>query len=118
MDNAESTIGLSQQIELGGKREARGETAGRQADAIAIRGQIAGADLELAARERFADLSAAEERLDLARAAIARATRLSGLAQSLVDAGREPPLRLLRAQACLCGFRKFGVECRERTVVV
>ena len=99
MDNAESTIGLSQQIELGGKREARRETAGRQADAIAIRGQIAGADLELAARERFADLSAAEERLDLARAAVARATRLSGLAQSLVDAGREPPLRLLRAQA-------------------
>ena len=110
MDNAEATIGLSQQIELGGKREARGETAGKQADAIAIRGQIAGANLELAARERFADLSAAEERLDLARAAVARATRLSGLAQSLVDAGREPPLRLLRAQALAADLKKNGVR--------
>jgi len=99
MNNAESTIGLSQQIELGGKREARSDTAGRQADAVAVRARISRADLDLAVRERFADLSAAEERLELARAAAERATRLSSLAQTLVDAGREPPLRVLRAQA-------------------
>jgi cobalt-zinc-cadmium efflux system outer membrane protein len=99
MDNAESTIGLSQQVELGGKREARSETAGKQADAVAVRGRIARADLDLTVRERFAELSAAEERLDLARAALERARKLSDLAQTLVDAGREPPLRVLRAQA-------------------
>jgi len=99
MDNAESTIGLSQQLELGGKREARSETAGKQADAVAVRGRIARADLDLTVRERFAELSAAEERLDLARAALERARKLSDLAQTLVDAGREPPLRVLRAQA-------------------
>jgi cobalt-zinc-cadmium efflux system outer membrane protein len=99
MNNAESTIGLSQQIELGGKREARSETAGKQADAVAVRARISRADLDFAVRERFANLSAAEERLNLARAAVERATRLSSLAQTLVDAGREPPLRLLRAQA-------------------
>jgi cobalt-zinc-cadmium efflux system outer membrane protein len=99
MDNAESTIGLSQQVELGGKREARSATAGKQADAVAVRARISRADLDFAVRERFANLSAAEERLDLARAAVERATRLSSLAQTLVDAGREPPLRLLRAQA-------------------
>ena len=37
--------------------------------------------------------------MELARSAVERATRLSSLAQTLVDAGREPPLRLLRAQA-------------------
>lgn len=99
IDNAESTIGLSQQIELGGKREARSATAGKQADAVAVRARISRADLDLAVRERFANLSAAEERLDLAQAAVERARRLSSLAQTLVDAGREPPLRLLRAQA-------------------
>lgn len=99
MDNAESTIGLSQQLELGGKREARSETAGKQADAVAVRGRIARADLDLTVRERFAELSASEERLDLARAALERARKLSDLARTLVDAGREPPLRVLRAQA-------------------
>lgn len=99
MDGAEATVGLSQQIELGGKREARSETAGRQADASAIRALISRADLDMEVRVRFADLAAAEERLELARSALERANRLSGLAQSLVDAGREPPLRLLRAQA-------------------
>lgn len=99
MDNAESTIGLSQQIELGGKRQARRATAGKEADAVAVRSQISRADLDLAVRERFAEQSAAEERLELARAAVERATRLSGVAKTLVDAGREPPLRVLRAQA-------------------
>src|SRR5690606_34803195 len=60
MDNAESTIGLSQQIELGGKRQARRETAGKQVDAVVIRSRIARADLDLAVREGFAELSAAE----------------------------------------------------------
>ena len=73
IDNAESTIGLSQQIELGGKREARSATAGKQADAVAVRARISRADLDLAVRERFANLSAAEERLDLAQAAVERA---------------------------------------------
>lgn len=99
MDSAESTIGVSQQIELGGKQQARGEAAGKQADSVAVRARIARADLDLAVRERFAELAAAEERLDLARAAVERAMKLSSLAQSLVDAGRESPLRLLRAQA-------------------
>jgi cobalt-zinc-cadmium efflux system outer membrane protein len=99
MDGAESTIGLSQQIELGGKREARRETAGRQVDAVAIRSRLVRADLDFQVRSRFAELSAAEERLGLARSAADRADRLSGVAQTLVDAGREPPLRLLRAQA-------------------
>lgn len=101
MDNSESTIELSQQIELGGKREARSATASRQAEAVGVRATIARADLDLVVRERFAELAAAEERLGLARAAAERAARLSGLAQTLVDAGREPPLRVLRAQAQL-----------------
>lgn len=105
MDNAESTVGLSQQIELGGKREARRETAGKQADSVALRSLLVGADLNQAVRERFAELAAAEERVDLARAALARADKLAAVAQSLVDAGREPPLRLLRAQAAAAEAR-------------
>jgi cobalt-zinc-cadmium efflux system outer membrane protein len=99
MNNAESTIGLSQQFELGGKRDARREAAGKEADATAIRARIARADLDQGVRERFAELAAAEERLDIARAAVERANKLTSVAQALVDAGREPPLRLLRAQA-------------------
>lgn len=99
MDSSESTLGISQQLELGGKREARTDTAGRQADVSVIRALITRADLDRTVRERFADLAAAGERLELASLALERAKKLSGVAKSLVDAGREPPLRLLRAQA-------------------
>lgn len=99
MDSSESTLGVSQTIELGGKRSARREAAGKQADAVVIRARIARADLDLAVRERFAEVAAAEERVEVATARRDRATRLSGVAQTLVDAGREPPLRVLRAQA-------------------
>ncbi len=97
--NAESTIGLSQQFELGGKWDARRNAAGKEADATAIQARIARADLDHGVRDRFAELGAAEERLEIARAAVERATKLTSLAQTLVDAGREPPLRVLRAQA-------------------
>lgn len=99
MDNSESTIGLSQVIELGGKRSARRASAGREADAIVMRAQIARADLDRSVREAFAELAAAEERLELAESAAQRADRLLEVAQALVDGGREPPLRVLRAQA-------------------
>lgn len=99
LDNAESTFGLSQVIELGGKQSARRDAAAKLADAVVVRSWIARADLDLAVRERFAELAAAEDRAELAEAASKRADRLVAIAQKLVDAGREPPLRLLRAQA-------------------
>jgi len=99
LDNAESTFGLSQVIELGGKQSARRDAATKLADAAIVRSWIARADLDLAVRERFAELAAAEDRVDLGKAASDRADRLVAIASKLVDAGREPPLRLLRAQA-------------------
>ena len=114
--NAESTIGLSQTLELGGKRSARRETANKQAGAASIRSSIARADLDLAVRERFAELAAAEERLELARTAVERASRLSSVAQTLVDAGREPPLRVLRAQAAAAEARaQMNIATAELT---
>ena len=114
--NAESTIGLSQTFELGGKRSARRQTAGKQADATVIQSLIARANLDLSARERFAELGAAQERLELARTALERANRLSSVAQTLVDAGREPPLRLLRAQAAAAEARaQLNIAMAELT---
>ena len=96
---AETTLSVSQRFELGGKRAARREIAeaelrGARISLFQARSEAAGN-----AKARFAELSVARDRLVLAQAAEARARELARIVRLLVEAGREPPLRALRAQA-------------------
>lgn len=94
----ETTILIGQVLELGGKRRARLSAAQAEVKAARIRLAIARADLMSDVRTRFAEAVAAKARLALARAAASRAEDLVRVAQLLVDVGREPPLRALRAR--------------------
>ena len=96
---AETTLSVSQRFELGGKRSARRELA--EAELLTARISFLQARTEAVgdARSRFAELSVARDRLQLAQEAEARARELARVVGILVDAGREPPLRALRAQA-------------------
>lgn len=96
---AETTLSVSQRFELGGKRSARRELA--EADLLTAQITFIQARIEAVgdARTRFAELSVARDRLQLAREAEAQARELARVVSILVDAGREPPLRALRAQA-------------------
>lgn len=98
---AETTLSVSQQFELGGKRSSRRAVAKAELAAAELRVAIAGADVSRDVRTNFAELGGARDRLVLARDAELRARDLLRTVQLLVDNGREPPLRALRSQAAL-----------------
>ena len=100
-NQAETTVALSQRIELGGKRRARLDAAHAEVDVAGLRLVIQRADLEFMARDRFSEACAAKERVALAESAVERARALSGVADVLVASGRDPPLRASRARAAL-----------------
>lgn len=99
LDLAETTLAVGQTIELGGKREARMQAGNADLSAAGIRAAIARANLTRDVKQAFSNALAAREQVALAQAAVDRARSLAGVSQQLVDAGREPPLRALRARS-------------------
>jgi cobalt-zinc-cadmium efflux system outer membrane protein len=96
---AEYTLSAGLPIELGGKRRARINAAQAELNVADLRRQLAGADLGFMVRERYVVAVAANARIELAQGIYDRNRELLRIATALVDAGREPPLRSLRAQA-------------------
>ncbi|EMD83343.1 TolC family protein [Pacificimonas flava] len=99
--SVEATLAVSQRLELGGKRGARRRAAREQLGAVRLEALMTRADLALAVRSRFIEAAAATARAALAESVVERAQELARIAGALVDAGREPPLRSLRAEAAL-----------------
>jgi cobalt-zinc-cadmium efflux system outer membrane protein len=99
--SAETTLELSQRLELGGKRSARVAVASSERDFAFLSLRAAEADLERDIRIAHAELRAAEDRAVLARDNVTQARELANMAKVLVEAGRDPPLRQLRAEALL-----------------
>ncbi|MCB2087754.1 MAG: TolC family protein [Sphingomonadaceae bacterium] len=97
----EYTLSVGQRLELGSKRGARIEAAEAQADLANLRASLSQAELGYLVRERYITAVAAASRVDLARDIVARNEELARIANLLVEVGREPPLRALRAQAAL-----------------
>lgn len=101
LDNAETTLSVGQPLEFGGRRPARVAAAQAEVAVARVRRAIARADLRNEVLTRFAEALAARDRLALARVAVDRASDLARIASVLVEVGREPPLRSLRAQTAL-----------------
>lgn len=99
--STETTLALSQRIELGGKRSARVAVASSERDFAYLSYRAAEADLARDVRVAHAELRAAEDRAVLARENVGQARELARTARVLVEAGRDPPLRQLRAEAVL-----------------
>ena len=97
-DVAETTVSIGQTIELGGKRGTRVRAGEAEIASAQLAAAIARANLVVEVKSRFANALATGAQVDLARAALGRANDLLTSAQALVDAGREPPLRALRAR--------------------
>ncbi len=98
LDQTESTLSVGQRFELGGKRSARQRAAEAEIDAARLRLAVARADLLNEVRDAYAEAWADGRRVELARDQFVRAENLQTIATELVDAGREPPLRALRAR--------------------
>ena len=99
--STETTVALNQRLDLGGRRSARVEAARAELEVQELRLHIARADLAQSVREQFARAIAAKEKLAQAAENEVRAKELARIAGILVDAGRDPPLRGLRARSAL-----------------
>ncbi len=95
----EYTLSAGLPLELGGKRGARLGAARADLTVAQLREQLALADIGLLVRQRYVSAVAAQARVALAQDVFDRSRELARVAQALVDAGREPPLRALRAQS-------------------
>lgn len=99
VDGVEATVVLNQRLDLGGRRPARIGLARANFAAQQLRLAIVRADLHRQVREQFARAVTARDRLRLAEESNQRAGELARIAGQLVEAGREPPLRALRARS-------------------
>lgn len=97
--STETTVAINQRLDLGGRRSARVNAAQAELDVQRLRLAIARADLAQSVREQFARAIAAREKLAQAGENEIRARELARVAGILVDVGRDPPLRALRARS-------------------
>lgn len=99
INGVETTVSVSQRLDLGGRRSSRVGAARAALGAQELRLRIARAELDQSVRLQFATAAATRDRLALAVSNKARAGELARVANELVAAGREPPLRAFRARA-------------------
>lgn len=99
--SAEYTVSVGQRLELGGKRGARTRAARAQTSLAEIEAAISQAELASSVRLAYTEAVAAQSRLDFATRVVGRNRELARIARILVETGRDPPLRALRADAAL-----------------
>ncbi len=97
-DQAEMTLGVSQRLERGGKREGRVALAETERDAAALERDRARATVAFEARKAFVELFAAEIARDNASARLKAAIEIEATARRRVAAARDPLTTKLRAE--------------------
>lgn len=95
----EATVSVNQRLDLSGRRRTRVAVAQAGLVAEQLRLAIARADLAQAIRQQFARAVVARERLRIAEENEFNARELERVAGILVQEGREPPLRGIRARS-------------------
>jgi cobalt-zinc-cadmium efflux system outer membrane protein len=98
VDAAEFTLSLGSVFERGNKRAARVSAAERSLDLLSIDQRIAALDRVAETGRRFVALAAAQERVEIARAALAQADTTLALIRPRVAAARSPRTELLNAE--------------------
>ncbi|MES2136671.1 MAG: TolC family protein [Pseudomonadota bacterium] len=99
--SVQTTVAINQRLDLGGRRSARVAAAIAEIDLQRLRLAVAHADVAQSVRQAFARAIAARERRAQADENVALTKELARVAGVLVDAGREPPLRAIRARSAL-----------------
>lgn len=116
LQSTEYTLSVGQRLELGGKRSARVGAAEAQAELASLRAKLTAVELGQLVRERYLLAVAATARVELAEDVVARGEELARIAGVLVEVGREPPLRALRADAALAEARARLVEAKAESL--
>lgn len=96
--STESTLGVSQRIELGGKRSARVEFASRNGDIAALDFEAARLDVARDVVTALAEAVAAARNITVEQERLRLASETVRISRGRVDAGREPLLQSRRAE--------------------
>lgn len=96
-DSSVTAVALGQVIELGGKRRRRRGVAEAEAELAGCGYESERLDLVFETTERFIDVLAAQDRIDLAAAAVELAGKTAMAVTERVKAGKEPPLQAVNA---------------------
>jgi cobalt-zinc-cadmium efflux system outer membrane protein len=99
LKSTETTLAVNQRLDLGGRRRTRVAAARADLAIERLRLAIARADLARSVREQFARAVTARERLRIAIHNEAVARELARVETILVQEGRDPPLRAIRARS-------------------
>ncbi|HEY1073949.1 TolC family protein [Brevundimonas sp.] len=97
--NAETTLGVTQDLELWGRRGARVDAARAEARTAALRRDLAVIDAAGRLALVYAEAEAAERRFDLAEEALSVTVADARAALTLVEEGREPMVRALQGES-------------------
>lgn len=112
-DTSETTVQLSQPLEMGGKRAARVEAAERGRDAASADLTAKQAEVRTAVISAFFDVLAAQERVRLAQESAELANRATTVAAKRVIAGKVSPVEETRARVAETGVRLELVQARS-----
>jgi cobalt-zinc-cadmium efflux system outer membrane protein len=104
-DSLESTLSLSQVVELGGKRQLRTERALMDFEVVAVERQAQALDLLAEVTRRYVALVAAQDRAELAALTSAVAQSTYDAIAKRVQAARSPEAELSRAHIALTRAR-------------
>lgn len=102
---AETTLQLSQQLELGNKRQLRRSRAEVEHDRAVRDLEVARIDLQARIARNFLALLHAQERLSLADEQVALATQTLAVVEEKIAAGRAPSVEKFRFQSALAEAR-------------
>lgn len=97
LDAAETTLSISQILELGGKRSARLEVSRLESDGVRIEQQAAQLDVVAEVVRRFVHIAADQEQLALTRQATQLAKNTVDAVSRRVQAAKSPEVELHRA---------------------
>ncbi len=102
---AETTLRLGQKLELGGKRGARTEAAARSRDAASVEAKVRRAELRAELSERFVDVLARQQEVELRRETREIAEAALPIVQRRIAAGKASPLEGKKAAVALARSR-------------
>ncbi|MEC4718431.1 TolC family protein [Noviherbaspirillum sp. CPCC 100848] len=117
-ETRESTLQISQPIELGGKRSARMRAAERGLDAAVADLNATKADIRANVIAAFFDVLAAQERIRLAQQASELAQRATTVANKRVLAGKVSPVEETRARVAESSVRLELAQARSELASV
>lgn len=114
LSRADTTLAISQVVELGGKREARISAASASIDTLTSARQAAQLDVLAEVTRRYVAVAELQERLQLAERATALAQTTLGAARLRVQAARAPHVEEDRATVALERSRLAARSLRAR----